>query len=52
MDTLSTNWVALLEEADRKDFEVNDFKKNFAEVTKGEVLRYKNELKEEYERYI
>lgn len=38
--------------ADRKDFEVNDFKKNFAEVTKGEVLKYKNELKEEYERYI
>ena len=38
--------------ADRKDFEVIDFKKNFAEVTKGEVLKFKNELKEEYERYI
>jgi dynein heavy chain len=52
VDSLSTNWIALLDEADRKDFEVNDFKKNFAEVTKGEVLKFKNELKEEFERYI
>ncbi len=52
VDCLSTNWTALLDEADRKDFEVNDFKKNFAEVTKGEVLKFKNELKEEFERYI
>lgn len=38
--------------ADRKDFEVGAFKKNFAEITKGEVLKFKNELKEEYEKYI
>ena len=38
--------------ADRKDFEVNDYKKNFAEVTKGDVLKFKNELKDEYEKYI
>jgi hypothetical protein len=52
VDSLSINWNALLEESDRKDFEVNDFKKNFAEVTKGEVLKFKNELKEEFEKYI
>ena len=38
--------------ADRKDFDVGEFKKNFAEITKGEVLKFKNELKEEYEKYI
>ena len=52
MDALSTNWAKLLEEADRKDFEVNDFKKSFADVTRGEVLKFENELKEEFERYI
>lgn len=52
VSALSQNWIDLLEMADRKDFEVNDFKKNFAEVTKGEVLKFKNELKEEYEKYI
>ncbi len=47
-----TNWAELLEMADKKDFEVNDFKKNFAEVTKGDVLKFKTGLKEEFERYI
>jgi len=36
-----TNWEELLDFADKKDFEVNDFKKNFAEVTKGEVESFK-----------
>ena len=52
MDALSTNWNELLEMADRKDFEMNGFKTSFAGVTKGEVLKFKNELKEEYEKYI
>jgi len=38
--------------ADRKDFELNEFKKNFSEVTKGEVLKFKNDLKEAYEKYL
>jgi hypothetical protein len=42
----------LLFEADKKDFEVNDYKKDFAGVTKGDVLKFKNELKEEFEKYI
>lgn len=52
MDSVAQNWNELLEFADRKDFEVIDYKKNFAEVTKGDVLKFKNELKEEYEKYI
>ena len=52
VDALNNTWIELLDMADRKDFEVNDFKKNFAEVTKGEVLKFKNELKDEYEKYI
>ena len=47
-----SNWMKLVDEADQKDFQVNDIKKNFAEVTKTEVLKFKNELKEEYEKYI
>lgn len=31
---------------------MNDYKKNYAEMTKGDVLRFKNELKEEYEKYV
>lgn len=49
---MSVNWAKLVDEADLKDFQVNDIKKNFAEVTKGEVLKFKNELKEEYEKYL
>jgi hypothetical protein len=40
-DTLMSNWEDLLEFADKKDFEVNDFKKNFAEVTKQDVANFK-----------
>lgn len=52
VDALSVNWAKLVDEADQKDFQVNDIKKNFAEVTKGEVLKFKSELKEEYEKYV
>lgn len=31
---------------------MDDYKKNYAEMTKGDVLRFKGELKEEYEKYI
>lgn len=49
---LGQDWEDLLERAERKDFDVNDYKKNYAEMTKGDVLRFKNELKEEYEKYV
>jgi len=47
-----TNWSELLEFADRKDFDVNDFKKNFAEVTKQEVETFKSKIKDEYDQYM
>jgi dynein heavy chain len=49
---LALLWEELLERAERKDFDVNDYKKNYAEMTKGDVLRFKTELKEEYEKYV
>jgi dynein heavy chain len=51
VETLMTNWEELLEFADKKDFEVNDFKKNFAEVTKQEVEQFKVKIQAEYEKY-
>lgn len=51
VDTLMTNWEELLEFADKKDFEVNDFKKNFAEVTKQEVETFKTKIIAEFEKY-
>lgn len=52
VDTLMTNWEDLLEFADRKDFEVNDFKKSFSEVTKTDVETFKIKIMEEYEKYM
>ena len=52
VDTLMTNWDDLLEFADRKDFEVNDFKKSFSEVTKTDVETFKIKIMEEYEKYM
>lgn len=45
-------WEDLFERAERKDFDVNDYKKNYAQMTKGDVLRFKAELKEEYDKYV
>ena len=52
VDTLSATWIDLIEMADRKDFELNEFKRNFSEVTKTEVQKFKNDLKEAYEKYL
>lgn len=52
VSSLSENWNNLIEMAERKDFEANALKKSFAIVTKGEVLNFKNELVEEYDKYI
>ena len=46
------NWHELIDFADRKDFEVNDFKKSFAEVTKQEVETFKQKINEEFENYM
>jgi len=39
---LSQTWEDLRDMADRKDFELNEFKRNFSEVTKGEVQKFKD----------
>lgn len=52
VDVLPQTWIDLTEMADRKDFELNEFKRNFSEVTKTDVLRFKNDLKDAYEKYL
>ncbi len=37
VDVLSQTWEDLRDMAERKDFELNEFKRNFSEVTKGDV---------------
>lgn len=49
VDGLMAQWEQLLEYADKQDFAVNDFKKNFAEVTKQDVENFKSKIKEEFE---
>lgn len=51
VDNLMTSWEYLLEFADRKDYDVNDFKKNFAEVTKLDVKTFKEKISAEFEKY-
>jgi dynein heavy chain len=52
VDILAQTWVDLIEMADRKDFELNEYKRNFSEVTKGDVLKFKKDLQEAYEKYL
>jgi len=52
VEILSQQWVDIVEMADRKDFELNEFKRNFSEVTKSDVLKFKNDLKDAYEKYL
>lgn len=52
VEVLMSNWEELLEFADKKDFEVNDFKKSFSEVTKTDVETFKIKITEEYEKYM
>jgi len=51
VDNLMVEWSELLDQADRKDFDMNEFKKNFAEVSKNEVAAFKEKIKEEYQQY-
>jgi len=47
-----TNWEELIDFADRRNFEVNDFKQTYSTVTKEEVKKFQQDIKEEYERYL
>lgn len=52
VDTLMSNWEELMDFADRRNFEVNDFKQNYSAVTKEEVRNFQQQIKEEYEKYL
>lgn len=47
-----SNWEELVDFADRRNFEVNDFKQTYSTVTKEEVKAFQQTIKEEYERYL
>jgi dynein heavy chain len=49
---LMTNWEELIDFADRRNFEVNDFKQTYSTVTKEEVKNFQTQIKEEYEKYM
>ena len=40
VDTLMTNWEDLIDYADQRNFEVNDFKQTYSTVTKEEVKSF------------
>ena len=50
-DSIGPNWNALIYQAKKKDFEMNDHKKSFAEITKKEVLNLKEVLRQNFEEY-
>jgi dynein heavy chain len=52
VDKLMSNWEELMDFADRRNFEVNDFKQNYSAVTKEEVKGFQQQIKEEYEKYV
>lgn len=47
-----TNWEDLIDYADQRNFEVNDFKQTYSTVTKEEVKNFQQTIKEEYEKYM
>jgi hypothetical protein len=52
VNALSISWNELLDLAYRKDFEVLDFKKSYADITIGNVHKFKEELDKSYTEYL
>jgi dynein heavy chain len=52
VEGLMNQWDQLQEYADKTNFGVNDFKKNFAEVTKQDVETFKIKILDEYTEYV
>ena len=50
-DAIGKNWADLIYQAKKKEFEMDGFKKSYAEITKKDVSNFKEELKEIYEAY-
>ena len=51
VDLLEKEWTDLLFQAKKKDFELHEFKKSFADVTMRQVEQFKKEIEEAYEVY-
>lgn len=51
VNALSTSWNDLLDLAYRKDFEVIEFKQSYAQITKDNVRKFKEELDKSYAEY-
>lgn len=52
VDSIAENWNELTEFADRKDFEVNDYKQQFKKHTETEVECLQDEIKQQYEKFV
>lgn len=52
VDQILDNWNILVEKAERKDFEVNEFKVNFSQITEDRVKEFKDMLAEAYRNYL
>lgn len=51
VDSLMVNWEGLIEFADEQDDRNKGLQKNFSEVTKSEVLQFKEQIQKEYDQY-
>ena len=51
VNDIGPNWESLLYQAKKKDFEMNDFKMSFAEVTKKQVAEFKSNFDEYFSNY-
>jgi dynein heavy chain, axonemal len=52
VDNLMGVWQDLRDHADKKDFDVIEYKNNFAIFTQKEVEEFKTKIKQEYEAYM
>lgn len=51
VDSLMTNWEDLIDAADQKNFEMNEFKQTYSTVTKEDVKNFQKTISDEYEKY-
>lgn len=51
VDKIGTDWGDLVEMANRKDFEVGEYKKTYAQITTDGVEKFKKDLAIAYEQY-
>ena len=49
MDRIGPEWAELVEMANRKDYEVGEYKKTYAQITTDGVEKFKKDLAVAYE---